>query len=148
MNNAKLETRKLLTISNIEDLHYPPRSEIREAEVFQDGARWVYGEELAGFLHPFSCFLYKDAARRAGAREADGCKLFGSHGFKTHTSLLSLSPSKSGTLPHLLFFIGVTWVTEGAVGLCLLMVLTPEEPPHSAEGQAGCSSTPEALQIY
>lgn len=30
MNNAKLETRKLLTISNVEDLHYPPRSEIRE----------------------------------------------------------------------------------------------------------------------
>lgn len=39
MNNAKLETRKLLTISNNEDLRYPPRSEIREAEVFQDGAQ-------------------------------------------------------------------------------------------------------------
>lgn len=56
-------------------------------------------------------------------RKADGCYLFRSHGFKIHASVLSRSPSKAGTLPHLLFFIDFTWVRERAGGLwfCLLI---------------------------
>lgn len=68
-------------------------------------------------------FFRRVLQERLVVRKADGCYLFRSHGFKIHTSVLSRSPSKAGTLPHLLFFIDFTWVRERAGGLwfCLLI---------------------------
>lgn len=123
MSNVKLETRRFLTISNIKKLCYSPCSEVREDKVLQDGVWWVYGDEYIGFGHPFSWFLYKGAARRLVVREADSCQLFGSHGFKTHASVLSWSPSQAGTLPHLLLFICHLRDRKGMGALVFLLIV-------------------------
>lgn len=119
MSNMKLETRRFLTLTSFEDLCY----QAVKSEKLKGCKMGLYGDEYKGFGHPFSWFLYKGDARRLVEMEADGCQLLGSHGFKTHISVLSQSPSEAGTLPHLLFFIHVTWVTERAGGTLAFMLI-------------------------